>query len=241
MNAQVDVHLAPHGYEGLRPEYWSERVAVVLDVLRATSTMVTALGEGYAWVLPCAEMEIAREQAQLLPKAILAGERGGLAPVGFSKGNSPREFLGKVPSGCGIILTTSNGTRAIEAARGSKQCLVASYLNFTSTVEYLQTQTSPITLVCSGTGEAFSLEDAMLASALLRKLQPAHPWAALDRAYGHDLAAAFASSVNGRRLRQLGLKEDLAWCLQRDRYSVVVGLNPEKGWMEVLHPDARLS
>lgn len=217
----VDVLTAPAAYERPGPQYWQGKTVVVIDVLRATSTMVTALAEGHAWIYPCRDVEAARRKAVMLPGSILAGERGGLPPEGFRKGNSPREFL-KKPAGEGIVLTTTNGTRAIEAAQGAETLLVASLLNLEATVRFLRQQKGPVVLVCSGTEEDFALEDALVASAVLDSWQPEHPMASLYRAYAGNLKGAFLSSRNGRRLVGLGLEEDIGWCLQRDRYDRVV-------------------
>lgn len=120
MKNQVDLLLTPYAYENVEPLYWCGRVAVVIDVLRATSTIVTALARGYRWVLPSLGVAEARELALKWPNAILAGERGGVAPVGFHQGNSPREFLYPSTPDLGIILTTTNGTRAIQSAQGER-------------------------------------------------------------------------------------------------------------------------
>lgn len=218
----TEVLTGPAAYEGRPPEYWRGKVAVVIDVLRATSTMVTALAGGYEWILPCLEVEAAREKAALWPGSLLAGERGGLPPEGFSKGNSPRDFLTHGAEGRGIVLTTTNGTRALEAAQGAEMLLVASFLNLTTTVHFLKQQMCPVVLVCSGTGEDFALEDALLVAAILDSWQPEHPMASLYRAYAGDLKTAFYSSRNGRRLVGLGLEEDIDWCLQKDLYDLVV-------------------
>jgi len=218
----VEVLTAPAAYERPGQEYWAGKTVVVIDVLRATSTMVTALAEGYDWIYPCGDVETARRKAEEFAGSTLAGERGGLPPAGFSKGNSPREFLGTGTRRGGMVLTTTNGTRAMEAARGAELLLVASFLNLRATVNVLQRQKAPVVLVCSGTGEDFALEDALLASAILADWQPDHPLASLYRAYKGNLEEAFRSSRNGRRLVGLGLEEDILWCLQRDRYDWVV-------------------
>jgi 2-phosphosulfolactate phosphatase len=230
----VEVLIAPASYERSGPEFWEGKTVVVIDVLRATSTMVTALAEGYDWIYPCRDVERARAQAGRLSGSILAGERGGLPPEGFAKGNSPREFLGSGIRGGGIVLTTTNGTRALEAARGAETLVVASFLNLTATLKFLQQQKGSVVLICSGTGEDFALEDALLASAILEVLQPEHPLASLYRAYAGVLEEAFRSSRNGRRLVGLGLDEDIRWCLQSDRYEWVVKSGDE-GFLRGIH------
>jgi 2-phosphosulfolactate phosphatase len=230
---QVEVFIEPAAYENCGSDYWKGKTAVVIDVLRATSTMVTALAEGCAWILPCREMETATVRAKDYPGALLAGERGGLPPGGFQKGNSPREFLAAEVAGKGVILTTTNGTRALDSARSADKLLVASFLNIQSTVRYLHAQSSPLVLICSGTGEDFALEDALLAGALLDSLAPSHPFASLYRAYAGILTEAVRSSRNGRRLQQLGLEEDIIWCLKKDHYDIVVQ-SDKSGFLRIL-------
>lgn len=225
MKNQVDLLLAPYAYENVEPAYWSDRVAVVIDVLRATSTIVTALAEGYKWVLPCLGVAEAKDLALVWPNALLAGERGGVAPKNFHKGNSPQEFLHSRAQDQGIILTTTNGTRAIQSAQGCSELLISSFLNLQATADYLKNESRPITLVGSGTGENFSLEDALVASALLNEISPHHPWTSLYRAYSGDLPSAFKTSHNGQRLLELGLEKDISWCLQKDFYPVIVKQN----------------
>jgi 2-phosphosulfolactate phosphatase len=219
---RMDVLVSPYYYERVESAYWQGRVAVVIDVLRATSTMVTALAEGYDWILPCRGVEQARVQAARLPGTLLAGERGGLPPEGFQKGNSPREFLEEKKREGGIILTTSNGTRAMEAAQEAEILLVGSFLNLSATTAFLRKQVKPVVFVCSGTGEDFALEDALLAGAFLNQLHPEHPMASLYRSYEESLEEVCRSTCNGRCLVKLGLAQDIIWCCQKDRYEQVV-------------------
>lgn len=109
-----------------------------------------------------------------------------------------------------------------QSAQGCAELLITSLLNLQATANYLKNETRPITLIGSGTGENFALEDALVASALLNEFFSLHPLASLYRGYSADLPSAFKTSRNGRRLLELGLEEDILWCLQKDYYPIIV-------------------
>ena len=220
------LHLArvfyqPMEYESEPPAYWKGKTVVVIDVLRATSTLVTALGSGYAEARCFREVAAARSYAADHPGAVLAGEREGLPPEGFEKGNSPREFVQAPVAGTALALTTTNGTRALESVRGAERILVGSFLNLHVVADFLQKAGAVFEVVCSGTGDAFALEDALVAGALAELLHLEHAVAALYRSCAGSLGEAFRASRNGRRLKALGLDGDLDGCLQRDRFPVL--------------------
>ena len=160
----VFVHLLP----GLIPPgALKGSVAVVVDVLRATTVMVHALASGCAAVIPCGEIEEARRIAADLPagSALLAGERHGLPIEGFDLGNSPGEFTPEVCRGKTLVMTTTNGTRAILASLDAERVLVAAFSNFGMTVQWLHAEDRDIHIVCAGTEGEISFEDALLAGA----------------------------------------------------------------------------
>ena len=115
-------------------------VALVIDVLRASTTMVTALAHGCQALLPVAEVEEARRRARDLPGSLLAGERGGDPPAGFDLGNSPLEFTAERVAGRTIVFTTSNGTRALLAARPAAAIAVASFVNLGAAADWALAQ-----------------------------------------------------------------------------------------------------
>ena len=166
---QVYVHLLP----ALIPEgALRGGVAVVIDVLRATTTMIHALAAGCDAIMPCNEIEEARRIARSLPEgsALLAGERQGLPIDGFDLGNSPGDCTPDVCSGKTLVMTTTNGTRAILASLDAERVLVAAFVNRKATVEALKVEDRPIHLVCAGTDGQISLEDSMFAGALALEL-----------------------------------------------------------------------
>jgi 2-phosphosulfolactate phosphatase len=147
-------------------------VAVVIDVLRATTTMIHALAAGCDAIIPCGEIDEARQVAGSLPPgtALLAGERQGEQIEGFDLGNSPGDCTPELCTGKTMVMTTTNGTRAILASLEADRVLVAAFVNRTATVEALKLDGRPIHLVCAGTGGEISLEDSMFAGSLAQAI-----------------------------------------------------------------------
>jgi len=203
------------------PEGAGGQRCAVIDQLRATSTIVTALAHGAAACYAVGSVEDARRLKRSKPEALLAGERGGLPPEGFDLGNSPRAFTPEVVEGREIILTTTNGTGALAACRGAETIVAASLLNLSAVASVLSEGAVPRVLLCAGTGRDFSFEDAIVAGAVAEDIAPGHPAAAIYRAVRAQLPSVLRRTVNGRRLIALGLEEDIAWSLQRDRFPIV--------------------
>ncbi len=165
---RVFVHLLP---SLIPPGSLRGGVAVVVDVLRATTVMVRALANGCAAVIPCGEIDEARTVAAGLPPgtAFLGGERGGLPIPGFDLGNSPDDFTFEACQGKTLVMTTTNGTRAILASLEAERVYVASFANLKATADELTVQLLkkdhgyPIHIVCAGTEGFISLEDSLLA------------------------------------------------------------------------------
>jgi 2-phosphosulfolactate phosphatase len=153
-------------------------VAVVVDVLRATTVMVYALAAGCEAIIPCEEIDEAKAVAEGLPRgtALLAGERGGLPIPGFHLGNSPCDFTPEVCQGKTLVMTTTNGTRAILACLDADRVYIASFANLRATSDELSVQFlkkdhgHPVHIVCSGTEGFISLEDSLLAGALAKNV-----------------------------------------------------------------------
>ena len=198
----VFVHLLP----GLIPPGdLKGSVAVVVDVLRATTVMVQALASGCTAVIPCSQIEEARRIAADLPagSALLAGERHGLPIEGFDLGNSPGEFTPEACRGKTLVMTTTNGTRAILASLDAERVLVAAFSNFGMTVQWLHAEDRDIHIVCAGTEGEISFEDALLAGGIARNL----------RDLGGTLCNDEAEIVSGLWARV----EDVIWTQSGDR------------------------
>lgn len=207
-------------------------VAVVVDVLRATSTVVTALACGCRAVIPAETVEEAWRLVDTFPdraQVIVGGERGGLAPPGFDRGNSPREYTAGV-AGKILVLTTTNGTRAVRRA-GSDLVLVMGFLNLPAVVEYIAHRAQSVTVICAGTAGRFSWEDFACAGMLVHYLEErgtsftrgdgALAAAAAYRSWPDDLPSLLGAGNHGRRLVALGLGEDLEFCGRAGVYAVV--------------------
>lgn len=189
----------------------------MFDVLRATSTMVTGLDHGVERFLPVETVEAARARKVQDPNLLLAGERGGLPLEGFDLGNSPAEFKGI--SGKSVVLTTTNGTIALNRVRHAKRVFVGALLNLDVLARVLDSEDSTnVLLVCSGTGEEFALEDAIAAGGLVDRLShkslsdAALLVQTLYREAGSDLASYLRQSRNGRALAGIGKAQDVEEC-----------------------------
>jgi 2-phosphosulfolactate phosphatase len=147
-------------------------VAVVIDILRATTTMIHALAAGADAIMPCGEVEEARQLAASMPegKTLLAGERQGLKIEGFDLGNSPAECSTERCTGKTVVMTTTNGTRAILASLEADRVLIGAFVNRSATIEALKADGRPIHLVCAGTDGQVSLEDTMFAGSLAQAI-----------------------------------------------------------------------
>jgi 2-phosphosulfolactate phosphatase len=195
--------------------------AIVVDVLRATSTIVQALDAGYRRVFCCAEVEEARALREDLNGAVLAGERGAQAIPGFDLGNSPREFVR--PLGEQLVLTTTNGTRAVvTAAAASEAVLIGSLLNLNAVAAAAAELAEDATVVCAGVDGVFSLDDAYCAGRIVQALGGERTDAAEAAA---RVAGSFPNAEEALRAaqnpRQEGLDEDIKWCAQENISAVV--------------------
>jgi len=210
-----------------------QEVIVVIDVLRATSTIVTAIENGAKNVIPTTTIKEARSLWKKYPQSLLAGERRGFKPQGFHLGNSPREFRPEVVAGRDIILTTSSGTETIVAAKASAHVLIASFLNAEAAAEtalkIAENERKGITLAPSGCKHHFSLEDFLCAGAITSELRKPNvelsdfAWGALLAFKGlkEPLNQAVWKSNHARELKDKGLGEDVEFCSQLNIFKTV--------------------
>jgi 2-phosphosulfolactate phosphatase len=237
----IDTLLSPAELPLLASRDLSRTVCVVFDILRATSTFVTALQNGAKEIVPVSEIEEAIARRQADPAVLLAGERNGMkiragqaGGIDFDLGNSPREFRAEIVRGRSIVSTTTNGTRALRACAAAQQVLAAALLNLAATAKYLnRSQPADILLICAGTGEGTALEDILAAGALAGLLAGQYTDATEVAARTFlsakaDLPAVIASSQNARRLLDIpDLRADVAFCAQRDIYKIVACLEAD--------------
>lgn len=203
-------------------------VAVVVDVLRATTVMVHALEAGCVAIIPCGEIDQAQATVDALPagSALLAGERQGLSIEGFDLGNSPGDFTPDVCRGKTLVMTTTNGTRAILASLGAERVAVAAPANADAAAEWARSSGLNAHVVCAGTDGRISLEDTLLAGELADKLSRHSGYvygndeaviaaglyrdsAATARDEKTSWADLLARGRGGRRVRAIGLARDV--------------------------------
>jgi 2-phosphosulfolactate phosphatase len=240
---KINVVLTPAELPALAGRDLRETVCIVFDVLRATSTFVTALHNGAKAIIPVGEISEALAIRQKQPGVLLGGERNGIRisanGIDFDLGNSPREYTPEKVRGKTIVSTTTNGTRALRAGAGAKTVLAASFLNLGATAQFLQAKNfENVLLVCAGTGENKADEDVLAAGMLCEMLsgnktaRTVSASAEIARqTYARtksDLAAAVCNSENGRRLLAIPeLRDDVAFCLQRDTHPLIAKMEAD--------------
>jgi 2-phosphosulfolactate phosphatase len=230
---RVDVMFGP---AVLPPAEWHGRVVVVLDVLRASTTIATALSHGARAVIPVESSDevITRSKAFERSEVILAGERKSMRIPGFDLGNSPLEFTPEAVEGKTILFTTSNGTNALLAVQGAREVIVGSFVNFSAVAAMLRAaarEKIDLSFVCAGSEKQFSLEDAVCAGRFVRSLgrrlsqatvnDAARAALTLEKKYGGDLPKMFHAATHGRALAEAGFEEDLNACAAVDSHPVV--------------------
>lgn len=224
----IDVVLHPAEIATILPvRNLSGTTCVVFDVLRATSSMITALAHGATEIYPVRTIEEALTLKVRMPTAVLGGERQGDLIPGFEVGNSPAEYSRKRVRGRQIITTTTNGTIALRACEGAKRVLVGAVLNIEAVAGVLrETWPDSVLIVCAGTFSDFALEDACAAGLLIAYLgaeslsDSAHAALAVTRLYAEP-AAALRAGRNGRVLMGTGRTADVDWCAQLSHFNVV--------------------
>ena len=232
---RVHVALTPAKPGEVALDGWA---ALVVDVLRATTTSVTACAAGCARIIPVADADAAVERAALLAPApvLLAGERGGEQIPGFHLGNSPLECTADRVGGQTIVLTTTNGTAAMRTAERAHAGALAALVNARAAAGWALAQGRDVAVLCSGEDGAFSLEDAVCAGLVVAHLteeagvdlSPAAAAAlGLGAYYGPRLGDLREASRWARRLVRLGRSDDVDACLVSDNTDVVPVLGPD--------------
>ena len=214
------------------------KICVVIDVLRATSTLVTMFGRGLAEALVAETVDEARRLAAARSGYLLCGEEGSLPPAGFDYGNSPSEFDGMDLTGRRAMLATTNGTGALARAAACPVVLVGALLNLGAVTEVAMGEASSagldIIVLCAGRdyGRSFNLDDTFCAGAMVdcmlsregERPKPSNEAVAarrIYRSYRGSARTAFREADHGASLITLSLGRDLDFCAQRDRFAVV--------------------
>jgi 2-phosphosulfolactate phosphatase len=230
---RIDVQF---GVQQLTQQDVQGRVVAVIDVLRASTTIAVALANGARAVIPLeSSEEVAAISKQFERGTVkLAGERRMLKMDGFDLGNSPAEHTREAVDGQTVLLTTTNGTKALLAVQGARDVVVASYVNLAAVSAMLRTALrggADITLVCAGQDRQFALEDAACAGRFVHSISKrlsgldindaASAASLIDRKYGDNLMRLFNTAAHGRALAAAGFGDDLTMCATVDSYPVI--------------------
>jgi 2-phosphosulfolactate phosphatase len=230
----IDVCLSPelmHLYDV------SDKTVVVVDILRATSCMVTAFAHGVQSITPMANLEECKKMNAR--GFITSGERNGEKVEGFDKGNSPFEYMDNDIKGRKIAFTTTNGTQAVEKSKQAKELLIGSFLNLSAIANHLRESENSILILCAGWKGRFNLEDTLFAGAVIEQMEnDAIPDDDAPRAALHlyqqaknNLVDYLGQSSHVKRLARLNIYKDIEFCLTADQYQVVPKLvNGELVW-----------
>jgi 2-phosphosulfolactate phosphatase len=223
---RVEVCFTPGEYQYFKGEY---EIVVVIDVLRATSAICAAFHNGIASIIPVSTLE---EALEYKAKGYLVGaERKGQIVEGFDFGNSPFSYINEAFRGKEVVLTTSNGTKALHYCRDADMVLVGSFLNLDALCDFLIAQNKNVLCLCSGWQDKFNLEDTICAGAILDKMVNTGNYIAEEDS---SIAAKYLfktaetnhlgflkSSSHRRRMKGLNLKDDIIYCLTPNQTTVI--------------------
>lgn len=224
----IQVCLSP----ALLPYYdLDDTIAVVIDIFRATSSMCYGLANGARAIIPVSEIEEClayRDQGYLL-----AAERNGEVAAGFDFGNSPFSYTREKVEGKTIVLTTTNGTRAIQQCADANMVAIGSFLNITALSDWLRNQNRHLLLVCAGWKNHVGLEDMVFAGGMVSRLKTdstpsddaAYAAESLYENARNDLAGFLSKASHTKRMQRLHIEKDIAFCLQEDLVSVIPIMN----------------
>jgi 2-phosphosulfolactate phosphatase len=226
MTRSVEVCFSPISYPVFKND---GAIVVVIDIFRATTAICTAFHHGVKSVIPVATVE---EALIFKTKGFLtAAERHGEVVEGFELGNSPFSYMGNKIANKTIVLTTTNGTQAIEVAKDAFKLVIGAFVNFTFLTNWLIEQNCDVVLLCAGWKNKFNLEDTLFAGAVIEKLintgkfvnscDTAQAACHLYKAAKSNMFDFLKDSSHRKRLEKLNLEKDIRYCLQIDSASVI--------------------
>lgn len=224
---KIDIALLPRDVTGVD---LSDTVCIVLDIFRATTSIVTSIANGCKTMVPVLSVEDALVLADKIGPVLFAGERQSIKIEGFDFGNSPFEFSADKVKDKTIVMTTTNGTIAIKATEGAHRTLIGSFLNAKAVCLEAKQYGKDILIVCAGTDDLFSLEDTLGAGLLVQLLHSEGETLMSDSARAallmytgakDKLVEIAANSRNGKRLYDLSRMEDVEYCFKLDTLKVV--------------------
>jgi 2-phosphosulfolactate phosphatase len=201
---------------------------VVVDIFRATTSMISALANGVSSIKPIGSLEECRKMSQF--GYITAGERDGAKAIGFELGNSPLSYLDRKYIGKKIAMTTTNGTTAIEKSKvKAENVLIGAFINLSATVFFLKKYPKDTLIVCAGWKGKFNLEDSLFAGALVSYLSDAFRIECdaaiacknLFEANSSDLRRIISYASHTKRLQNQNIEDDIEFCLNLDLYKII--------------------
>jgi 2-phosphosulfolactate phosphatase len=229
---RIDVSFLPEEFQG-KSEHADS--VVVIDVLRASSSVITALGNGASGVIPAASREEALEigRGQKGKNVLYCGEKDGYKIKGFDLGNSPQEYTSETVRDKTLIFVSTNGSRLmVRTVREKRPLFIAGFLNATAAAERVMKSGGNCLLACSGREGRYSLEDTVCAGMLASVMQrisgsdpgmsdEARSAVVLYRHFADDLLGMAKSSLHGAYLTGLGLGADISYCVSMNRFKTV--------------------
>ncbi|UXX80914.1 2-phosphosulfolactate phosphatase [Reichenbachiella carrageenanivorans] len=231
MKRNIDVCLSPeliHLYD------LEGKIVVVVDILRATSVMVTAMAHGAKEIIPVATLDEAK--SYLDQGYLCAAERGGAQVEGFPLDNSPFSYMNEEIKGQPIVITTTNGTLAITKSTSADQVLVGAFINIQAVADYIVRQGKDVIVHCAGWKGKTNMEDTLFAGALVELLCESHDLAC-DTAHlslkyyqsvKDNLFEAVKNSAHAKRLNKLDVIKDIEFCVGQSIYDLVPVLEGDK-------------
>lgn len=246
MGRDLQVHLLP---ELCEPDSLRGGMVVILDILRASTTMIHALAAGAQSVIPCGSVDETRQRYQEFPigTALMGGERRGLLIPGFHLDNNPLAYTPEVVRDRTILFTTSNGTRALLRARYAARILIGAFVNLSAVVGLLRQETRPIHLLCAGTEGQISGEDVLCAGAIAEGLTEPEPdpndslrmardFYRQTQSRGTGLTAALRACLGGRNCVRLGFDDQIERAATYDLFADVPEYNAGRGTLNFCEP-----
>lgn len=223
---KIEVAFSPHLYQHCQQR---DTIVIVIDVLRATSAICTAFETGVETVIPVSTIEEAK--AYKAKGYLVGAERNGEQIEGFDFGNSPYSYQDPKLKGKSVVLTTTNGTRAIDLAKDADMVVIGAFTNITVLSNWLEEQDKNLVFLCSGWKGRFNLEDSLFAGAVIDRLTKNYKYgelsdAALASKYlfhtaDQDPYKFLRNSSHRRRMHRLKLKRDIKYCLTLDQSEVI--------------------
>ncbi len=227
----IDVHFTPVYLDEMQLK---DRNIVVIDVLRASTTIATALHNGAREIIPVSSIENAvKISGNLFGDVTLrAGERNARMIEGFNLGNSPREYSEEIVKGKSIIFVTTNGSAAIVKGKHARHLVVAGFVNMLPVVTFLNQLQADVTIICAGKENRFCIEDAVCAGRLINELERVRgeemtlddgglAASVLDRYYGTNLLWMLENCDHGKYLAEIGYADDLQACAVLNQLDIV--------------------